>query len=236
MYRTPNALREPLDEWGQRPQMDWVGLIGQLRRTSFYTPHRWTRVGIDLPERMQSEKVRKVMLAGKRGIRVQFRHVMHGDIKSGDIQPVEWLTNETEVNRFPHERHRQKIESGEKVTWDMWMRIAPPETLTPRQEKAMDAYVKNLTDTDQWQQRRVEEPHALQAKLDAMDPYTRQTYWLEDEINSLPNGNKPRKIRELHRRHNARRYEHTANNRIGREGWREWRVSITKERAEGGMR
>lgn len=232
MERSTTALKATPDPASMPTQMDWIGLIGKLERTAFHTPLRWTRIAKDQPTRIRPWKIREKLRTSRRGIQVQIKQVLSDTLKGGDIQPVEWLTNEFKVDPSLSRLAWQKNAAGEKVAWDTWVRIAPPEVMNARQTKEQATYTKNLTDALESERAKVEGYRQEGERIRSLDEGAREIYYLERDIPDLPKPIREREQERLRQLRAVRTIAYRKNQRYGMDGWREWRISVLRETME----
>lgn len=218
MQRSPSAHKLTVSNGSRRPQMDWIGLLNLIVKRGHQMPLRWTRVESGMPTRTRPWKIREKLRATQRGLDLQIRQVPSGVVRTGDVQPVEWMTNDFEVDRGLVQLERQKTKSGEKLTWETWVRIAPPAEFSPIQKARQDKYTKE-------QRSALEFGEVARTKVEYTEDEVK-----EDEFAMMRNWKeRDQARRDWHFEKLDRiidvRQAYRDNRRIGEPGLKEWRVA-----------
>ncbi|QDH92259.1 hypothetical protein SEA_PHILLYPHILLY_110 [Microbacterium phage PhillyPhilly] len=217
--------------------IDWIGVYRKITEEQDKTVLGWVRIQRAMkPEaRLRPGEIAKRMDVSSDLLDVRYEPSLRGS--------ESW--NEHKVNEISSNRVRQKIrarkrELAEMWGWDTWIRWTPPEQLTDEQvaviARVEERRAKNakaaIDDYEQYVKPREE----IGEKLRAMDSWAREIYHLEDGVEHLPPHLRERDERRATLLKRTRLIAHRKNQRMGQEGWREWRISITREMAERGKR
>ncbi|QDK03357.1 hypothetical protein SEA_DEJAVU_116 [Microbacterium Phage DejaVu] len=217
----------------QSGRMNWRQAWEDLNDMAESTVYGWVKLQTKVPD---SARIRRWEIVQRLDVSSNLLDIRY---EAGTVGSRWWNRpeeNEIHGDRVWRKMRQQKKQLAEKWGWDTWVRWTPPEQLT-------DEQVARVAKIDADQSRWRAEADAVTARnaerhefISSMDSWAREIYHLEDGVEHLPPHLRERDERRATLLKRVRLIAHRKNQRMGQDGWREWRISITRDMAERGKR
>lgn len=224
-------------EFNDGEHVRWAEVFANLNTEQDRTVLGWVRVQRRVTD---AARLRKWEIAQRLDVSSNLLEVRYEPSRVGSESWNEHKVNEFQADRVRRKIRQQKKRLAEKWGWDTWVRWTPPTTLTREQvlkvENVQTLREKNAAYAAEDYYERVKPREDIGEKLRAMDSWAREIYHLEDGVENLPPHLRERDERRATLLKRVRLIAHRKNQRMGQDGWREWRISITREMAERGKK